>query len=444
MTLLDVKNLTVRNLSPYQQDEIIFKGLNFKPKANQITGLFGESGSGKSLLAQIIVGDQPSDVEISQGQLKCNALTSALMPQDPNHALNPYQRIEKQFKQIIENKTEKTKPISFSKLLSDLCFPNPKKILSAYPFQLSGGMKQRVLLALYLLLNPDLLILDDPFSGLDEETKEKIITFLKNYQHTNQSSILILSHNFKMLKKISDEIYFCENGQINKTNQKQTQQRYYRPKKSNAPQTETLIEIKKLSYATKRQKILKNISFSIHKSETLALIGKSGSGKTTIGRIIAGIIKPQTGKINTEHLTLEMIFQNPTFSLNPAHSIYQNLLKTAPFREKKKAREKIRYLLEKVKIDPRITHQKPAFFSDGEKQIFAILQSFLREPDLIILDEPTANLDPKSEKIILKLLRELQSETGTSFLFISHNLKLVESFADRIIQLQLGKIIDQH
>lgn len=492
----------------------ILKDVNLQVKPKDIIGLVGESGSGKSTLALALMGYTNDGCFIKSGaihfdnkdivQLPIEALAAirgsqiALIPQNAGQALTPTMKVGPQIQEVLQFHSDIDKEnykYRVLELLNDVKLPDPEQIFSRYPHQLSGGQQQRVAIAMALAVKPELLILDEPTTGLDATTQVHILDLLKALIHKHNVAMVFVSHDFGAVSRLCNKVCvmykgeIVEHGDIKKVllepehsytqallkavpvigkNQKNTL--------PVTPQDEVEKEISisltdlKISYhrntlwqsitrQAEPEATVDNINLTLKKGETLALIGESGSGKSTILKTIAGLNKANGGEIifngkpleilekrsKEQKKQIQMIFQNPDASLNPKQTILQILSKPLQLyfnMNSAQCHARAKELLIQVHLNPDYLYRNPTMLSGGEKQRVAIARAFASEPELLLCDEITSALDVTVQATVLTLLKELQLKFNTSYIFIAHDLAIVESIADQIAILNKGRICE--
>ena len=492
----------------------ILKDVNLQVKPKDIIGLVGESGSGKSTLALALMGYTNDGCFIKSGaihfdnkdivQLPIEALAAirgsqiALIPQNAGQALTPTMKVGPQIQEVLQFHSDIDKANYKSRvieLLNDVKLPDPEQIFSRYPHQLSGGQQQRVAIAMALAVKPELLILDEPTTGLDATTQVHILDLLKALIHKHNVAMVFVSHDFGAVSRLCNKVCvmykgeIVEHGDIKKVllepehsytqallkavpvigkNQKNTLP--VTPQDEVQKETSISLNDLKISYhrntlwqsitrQAEPEATVDNINLTLKKGETLALIGESGSGKSTILKTIAGLNKANGGKIifngkpleilekrtKEQKKQIQMIFQNPDASLNPKQTILQILSKPLQLyfnMNSAQCHERAKELLIQVHLNPDYLYRNPTMLSGGEKQRVAIARAFASEPELLLCDEITSALDVTVQATVLTLLKELQLKFNTSYIFIAHDLAIVESIADQIAILNKGRICE--
>lgn len=407
-------------------------------------------------------------------------------------ALNPVLTIAQQIKETLQQHTQLTKKQIYARtleLLQAVGIADVNHCAHAYPHQLSGGMRQRAMIAIALAANPILLIADEPTTALDVTLQAQVLKLLKDIQAKTGMSLLFISHDLAVVAQMADRVVVLQNGRAVEQATAvdfftHPQHPYSKKLFAASPslhvqaqhhltnQTNTLLKVENLKvYFPIRSGIFRrtvgyikavdDISLTLAAGETLALIGESGSGKTTTGRAILQLIKPTAGQVAFEnfqltqisskqlrHLRSEMqiIFQDPYASLDPRmliSDIIEEGMRIQKIGKTSKQRQaRIDELLTLVGLDPNAKSRYPHEFSGGQRQRICIARALAVEPKLLICDEPTSALDVSIQMQILKLLRHLQQELGLSYLLITHNFGVVNYLAQRVAVMYQGKIIE--
>ena len=510
--ILDVKNLSVDYITEKSSVKAV-RSVSFKVQKGQIFGLVGESGSGKSTVVQSILRTLPPPALITGGSvmLENEDILSAsisdiknyrwkkisIVMQSALNALNPVLTIKSQISDVFEFHTDYNQKEIENRIENLLDLINiDKSWLSSYPHQLSGGMKQRVVLAIALALMPPLIIMDEPTTALDVIIEREILLNILELKNRMEFSILFITHDLNLLLEFADEIAIMKNGHILDLDSAEKIQEggkhKYTKKLINSIPSATgnrkegvlsypekpnfsanpLLELKNVTKHFPVSGLLnqrtitavRDVSFKIHSGQILALVGESGSGKSTIAKLINRLIRPTFGDIllngeNTSvlrdrHVSLDyrkqiqMVFQDPFGSLNPIHTVYHHLerpLLRHHIISKKKIHNRIIEMLETVELIPGDEFAKkfPHEMSGGERQRVAIARALSLNPKLIVADEPTSMLDVSIRMDILEIFAQMRIKKNLAIIFITHDLASARYLADQIIVLQKGSIIEQ-
>ena len=416
--------------------------------------------------------------------------------QEPMSSLNPIYTIENQISEVLKihgKFSDKELKEKCLELLKQVQIPEPESRLSQYPHQLSGGQRQRVMIAIAIANNPDLLIADEPTTALDVTVQTEILKLLQGLQKKYQMSILFITHDLTIVRQISDRVCVMYNGSIKETGK--TKEIFENPKDnytkhllSSEPEERDLYYDKSgrsilagdnlnVTFNTKvkvsgKNKVLSinavnNISLDLKEGETLGIVGESGSGKTTLGQTLLRLVDRESnteveGKINffedrIDNLSrkqfkpfrnqMQIVFQDPYASLNPRLSVKQiieeGLIVALNVKDKNERLNKIENIMNEVGLEPSSMLRFPHEFSGGQRQRIAIARSFVLNPKFVLLDEPTSALDLSIQKQILELLLQLQKNHKTTYIFISHDLRVIRSISHNLIVMKDGSILEQ-
>ena len=416
--------------------------------------------------------------------------------QEPMSSLNPIYTIENQISEVLKihgKFSDKELKEKCLELLKQVQIPEPESRLSQYPHQLSGGQRQRIMIAIAIANNPDLLIADEPTTALDVTVQTEILKLLQSLQQKYQMSILFITHDLTIVRQISDRVCVMYNGKIKETGI--TKEIFENPKDeytkhllSSEPKERDLYYDKNgisilsgdnlnVTFNTKvkvsgKNKVLSinavnNISLDIKEGETLGIVGESGSGKTTLGQTLLRLVDRESntdveGEIKffddrIDHLSrkqfkpfrnqMQIVFQDPYASLNPRLSVKQiieeGLIVALNMKDKNERLNKIENIMNEVGLEPSSMLRFPHEFSGGQRQRIAIARSFVLNPKFVLLDEPTSALDLSIQKQILELLLQLQKNHKTTYIFISHDLRVIRSISHNLIVMKDGSILEQ-
>tara|TARA_A100001234_G_scaffold117867_2_gene103456 strand:- start:54216 stop:55664 length:1449 start_codon:yes stop_codon:yes gene_type:complete len=426
--------------------------------------IIGKSGSGKSLLAYAILGfENEYNAEKQYKNLTLNGLSISkpknisYIPQEPLSSLNPTLNILNHFR--INNKKNSTKinlREKIDSLLNEVGFENQEEILFKYPHELSGGMAQRILIALSLQNDPDLIIADEATSSLDNLNEKKILNLLRVICDSRNIGIILITHDYRIAKEFCDCIFKIENKIINQIPKDSIIDNINNENFKIFDVKEEIISMSKVSYFIDDNKILDDINLLIKKNESVGLLGSSGSGKSTIAKLITKYHSGFTGSVkafdkNIEDYTyveysakVQHVYQDLLGSLNPRKKIKNILLDLNKLIniEQKEFKDLINYYFKKLNLDYEILQNTPLEISGGQRQRVLIIKSLLWSPSLIVLDEPVSSLDPEIQYEIIDIINTLKNDKNLTFLAISHDIKFIEKVCDRIYILKEGQIIE--
>tara|TARA_B100000579_G_scaffold423969_1_gene427785 strand:- start:5765 stop:7369 length:1605 start_codon:yes stop_codon:yes gene_type:complete len=490
------------------------KNISFQINQGEIFGLVGESGSGKSTVVQALIRTLPPPAVITRGEViidKTDVLSLSavevkkyrwkqvsIVMQSALNALNPIMTVEDQIKDVLETHKNITGLKADEKVkqllhLVDVSKENAKN----YPHQLSGGMRQRIVIAIALALTPPIIIMDEPTTALDVIVEREILSKIIQLRKELDFTILFITHDLNLLLEFADKIAIMKDGEMLEVNtvekiKKGGKHSYTKkligalpsasgprqknllskPKELKFPKT-PILEVQGLSktfqssglFSKSEVEVVKNINFEVFQGEIIALVGESGSGKSTIARLISRLIRPTSGNIlldgrNTKvsearkvpleyRKTVQMVFQDPFASLNSVHTVYHHLsrpLTRQNLYDKKTISKMINQNLEEVGLLPGKNFAKkfPHEMSGGERQRVAIARALCIEPKIIIADEPTSMLDVSIRMEILEIFAKLRIEKNLTIIFITHDLASARYLADRILVLSKGTLVEQN
>ncbi len=502
MSLLQIKQLNLGFENNQALTQVVFD-LDLSIEKGQIHALVGESGSGKSVTALSIVQllDSPP-LRIMSGEINwqdedlTNASEARLREirgdkisvifQEPMTSLNPLHAIEKQLGEVIMLHTLCTKKqaaIKALEWLKKVGIREPEQKLKALPHQLSGGEKQRIMIAMALVNEPDLLIADEPTTALDVTIQAQILSLIIKLQRETQMSVLFITHDLSIVQRIADHVSVMEKGKIVESADKETlfnqPQHPYTQKllaaepSGKAVDTLTqqpLLDIEQLKVwfpirkgilqrAVDHFKAVDDINFKLAVGETLGIVGESGSGKSTLAKAILQLIgsdgkivflnqdiqglKQKQMREYRQHM--QVVFQDPYGSLSPRMSVGEIIgegLDIHSPNDVASRNARIMEVMKEVEIDPDWRERYPNEFSGGQRQRIAIARALVLRPKLLILDEPTSSLDRTIQIQIIELLKHLQSKYQLSYLFISHDLAVIKALSHNVLVMQSGKVIE--
>jgi microcin C transport system ATP-binding protein len=502
MNLLDIQQLNLGFEYNQSLTQIVFD-LDLAIEKGQIHALVGESGSGKSVTALSIIQllDSPP-LKIMSGEINWQGkdLTKAseaqlreirgdkisVIFQEPMTSLNPLHSIEKQLGEVIMLHTLCSKKQASQKTLewlNKVGIREPLQKLKALPHQLSGGEKQRIMIAMALVNEPDLLIADEPTTALDVTIQAQILSLIVKLQRETNMGVLFITHDLSIVKRVADHVSVMEKGKIVESADKNTlfnhPQHTYTQKllaaepSGSAAQTltqQSLLKVEQLKVwfpirkglfqrTVEHFKAVDDINLTLNMGETLGIVGESGSGKSTLAKAILQLItsngtivflgeyiqglKQQQMRAHRQHL--QVVFQDPYGSLSPRMSvgdiIGEGLDIHAP-NDTAGREARIIEVMKEVEIDPSWRERYPNEFSGGQRQRIAIARALILRPKLLILDEPTSSLDRTIQIQIIELLKHLQSKYQLSYLFISHDLAVIKTLSHNVLVMQSGKVIE--
>ncbi len=511
--LIHVRDLTV-SFKTRHESILAVDRLNFELKENQILGIVGESGSGKSQTVLSIMGLLEQN-GYATGDAKFNGVNLlslsksemnrirgkeiGMIFQDPMSSLNPYITIGSQMGQILAQHSDLTRKEREEKcveMLDSVGIVNPRQRFDGYSFELSGGMRQRVMIASALLTSPKLLIADEPTTALDVTVQEKILDLILEVRDRFDMSVILITHDLGVVARTCEKVLVMKQGQLQE--QGEVDQIYYSPKNEytrellnksrrinlidsrdldgkdeneceekklvEAKEVSVLFNLPKESLLAPRKQIaaVNKVSAEVWEGEILGVVGESGSGKSTFSRTILGLQKITSGALRvlgqdlnsqktavkkTLRKRMQVVFQDPFSSLNPRMTIQEILLEPLLvfFSELDRGVhfDRIRNVLVEVGLDERFLGRYPHELSGGQCQRVAISRALLPIPELLVCDEAVSALDASVRAEIIDLLVRLKSERGLTIVFIAHDLAVVRKICDRVIVMEKGKVVEQ-
>ncbi len=504
-TLLEIEDLSI-SFGHGERESRAVRNIGFSIGKGEIVALVGESGSGKSVTAlsamqllpyplahhptgsirfkgEEILGAGPATLQRIRGD------RIGMIFQEPMTSLNPLHTIERQIAEVlaihrrIEASASRSRVLE---LLNQVGLRDAENRLGAYPHQLSGGQRQRVMIAMALANDPELLIADEPTTALDVTIQAQILALLKDLQAQRGMSMLLITHDLGIVRRIADRVCVMTDGEI--VEQGDTKQVFEAPQHDytkhllaaepkgrpleTAPDTPVVIECDNLKvwFPIKRGvlrrtvghvKAVDGVSVKIREGRTVGVVGESGSGKTTLALGLLRLEKSEgpivflgnrVDGLNWKQLRpirhdMQVVFQDPYGSLSPRLSVSEiigeGLLVHRPEMTYDERRALVSETLREVDLDPSTQDRYPHEFSGGQRQRISIARAMVLKPKLVVLDEPTSALDMSVQAQIVDLLRDLQSAHNLAYMFISHDLKVVRALADEVIVMRNGLVVEQ-
>lgn len=521
--LLSVDNLRISTSEAGSPTVDLVKGVSFALRRGTVCAIVGESGSGKSLTAAAILGlldpglriAPESRIALDGKELTCLSAAMrrqirgkrvGMVFQEPGSCLNPVLRVGHQIAFPLRTHlglSRRQALVRAEELLDEVGMPDPRNQARAFPHELSGGLQQRVMIAAAIACGPELLIGDEPTSALDVAVQGQILNLLARLRRDRAMTMLLISHDLSLVAKVADSVVVYHEGEIKEQGRAEAvlrspQKAYTRglveagthlhrrqpaakdereeqgPSSNlggNASNTPTALEARSLSktytvrthrFSRRNVAAVRNVSFSLRRSETLGVVGESGSGKTTLAMCLLRLIEASSGQVllhgrsildlpNREvrllRRRIQMVFQDPYASLNPRKNVLDIL--TGPMRihglnpepgDRELAALK---LLDRVGLPNTALSRHPQQFSGGERQRIAIARALAVQPDILVCDEAVSALDASVQVQILDLLRQLQRDLGMAYVFISHDLSAVSYMADRLLVMLEGAVVER-
>jgi len=509
--VVSVRNLTVD--FPLRRGNFrAVDDISFDIMPGEVLGVVGESGAGKSMTGSAIIGLIEPPGRITGGEVlldgrridnlpaeemaKLRGKRIGMVFQDPLTSLNPLYTIGEQLVETIRRHLPLSEAQARQRaidLLAEAGIPSPQDRIDSYPHQFSGGMRQRVVIALALAAEPELIIADEPTSALDVSVQAQIIKVLKRLCESRGAAVMLITHDMGVIAETANRMIVMNKGKIVETGPvgdviKRPREDYTKRlikaipsikdetrRHDVPPGKEALIRVEGLSrvfdlsssafdrlFGSGTRKVVKavnDVSFEIRKGSTYGLVGESGSGKSTCARMMVGLIPPTGGRVMLDgsdiwaggsasrRKRVQMIFQDPYASLNPrwrVRDIVAEPIKALGLASgRAEIEDRVADLLERVRLDGTAMRKFPHEFSGGQRQRIAIARALSSQPEFIVCDEPTSALDVSVQAQVLDLMRKLQDEFGLTYLLISHNLAVVRQMADNVGVLHNGVLVEQ-
>jgi len=502
--VIDIQDLWVEARSSGGSFQPIVEGVSVSVYPGEVVALIGESGSGKTTTALSAMAYSKPGCRIASGRISLNGRDllnldqeerrqlrgreAAYVAQSAAAAFNPAIRIGDQ---VIESTAiHQLMPRDDAlreavKLYQRLDLPDPEQLSSRYPHQVSGGQLQRLMAAMAMSSSPALLILDEPTTALDVTTQISVLSAFKDLIRDQNTAAIYVTHDLAVVAQIADRIVVMQNGKVMEAGSTeqiisrpenaytQTLMAAVRPPPKSMPlevegsdrtEDETIVSVDSITAGygrTQTKIVLQDVSVAVPKGKVVGVIGESGCGKSTLARVIAGLLPQLSGEIyhhgqglpsaarrRTRSVlkNIQIVFQMPDVAINPRHRVREILGRpldlfiglSASARE-----SRIDELLELVELPTSYKTRLPGELSGGEKQRINLARALAAEPELILCDEVTSALDTVVGKAIIDLLKKLQANLGVAYLFISHDLSTVASFADHVVVLYAGRVVEQ-
>ena len=505
--VLSVRDLQVQ-VATTEGAKTVLDGLSFDLMPGETLCLAGESGSGKSMTALAIMGLLPEpmariaggtirlgDMELTglseQGYRRVRSSRVAMIFQEPMTSLNPLMTVQRQLVEVLLEHgvcTRTEAPARALDLLRDVWLTEPERRLKQYPHELSGGMRQRVMIAIALACGPDVLIADEPTTALDVTVQAEILDLIRLLQQKHDTTVLLITHDMGVVAEMADRVIVMRHGrQVEAAPVAEMfmdpQSDYARellaavPRLGAAPPRperqlgDPVISVRDLSVRfdirggilnrpVARVHAVEGVSFGIRGGETLALVGESGCGKSTIGKALLGLV-PWQGSIEiagrqTRGLArrqlkpvlrdIQMVFQDPGASLDARMTVRDQVAEPMivhGIAHGPELDDRVEYLFRRVGLSPDMLDRYPHEFSGGQRQRVCVARALSLSPRVIVADESVSALDVSVQAQVLDLLQELQAEDGLAYLFISHDMAVIEQVADRVMVMRLGQVVEE-
>ena len=480
------------------------RGVSLDVQPGDYVAVVGESGSGKSTLAHAIIGQLPDAATVTAGTVnvagvdvtadpkaarRLGGTVVGFVPQEPGVSLHPNIRVVDQVAEVVRIKSRigrKAARALACDALAEAGFPDPRVNGSRFPHELSGGTRQRVLIAIAIVGNPNLLVADEPTSALDVTVQRAVLDQLDRIRDKHQMAIVLITHDLALAAERSDRVAVMYNGEIVEQNSSAAvfvdpQAAYTRALLASSPTLQnkrlvpatasntesdtSAIRVQGLTKHFGRGKnkhvALSDVSFDVKHGKTLALVGESGSGKSTIARSVVRLVRPTSGSVEVlgHNMTalsgadlramrrrIQIVYQNPYASLDPRFTVSELIeepLRALRIGSAASRHQRSESLVNDVALPGDVLDRRPSELSGGQRQRVAIARALALDPEVVVLDEPVSALDVSVQTQILQLLVDLQASRDLSYLFITHDLAVVRQIADDVVVLRQGVVVEQ-
>ncbi|MBV8912104.1 MAG: ABC transporter ATP-binding protein [Acetobacteraceae bacterium] len=503
MPLVAIDGLTLA-LPPGADRRFAVQDVSFAVNAGEILCVVGESGSGKSVCAQALMGLLPPAIQPVQGRIAFDGMDLlslsraewkglrgrriAMIFQEPMTALNPVMRIGDQVMESFEAHgllTPGERRSRALRLLREVGLPDPERMLRAYPHQISGGQRQRAMIAMALALEPALLVADEPTTALDVTTQAQILELIREIQRRRGMGVVFITHDFGVVREIADRVVVLRRGVVVEEGDARAvlgapTHEYTRalldavpslvpPERGAGEQepvacavtglTKTYVVRDGMFSALRRVEAVREVSFTLRRGETLGLVGESGCGKSSLARLVTRLADPDSGSVKLGEVDfgsargrvlrearrrIQIVFQDPFASLDPRRKVGPSIAEgpIAAGTPRREALARASRLLELVGLGPEVAGRYPHEFSGGQRQRIGIARALALEPEVLVADEPVSALDVTVQKQVLELLEALKARLRLSMLFITHDLHVAAQVCDRIAVMHQGQIVE--
>ena len=503
--VLELKDVSIVYRQGLQTTRVVDQ-VSFSIQPGEVVALVGESGSGKTTTAQSIIGLLAENGHLEHGSILLNGTdisgwssrrldslrgsSISLIPQDPTSSLNPVKTVGDQVAEVLQihrkKMPRKARDARVVELLTRVGLSHPEQRAKQFPHQLSGGMKQRVLIAIAIALQPALIIADEPTSALDVRVQKRILDLIDALRVEFGTAVLFVTHDLALAAERADRLLVFRKGKVQEQGitadvLRAPKSEYTRQLFSDAPaltprarlasqgisENDNAIVVRNVSkqFALGGKnapmfKALDDVSFTVARGTTHSLVGESGSGKTTLARLLLGFQRPDSGQLFIDGVDIaqlsgeplrqarkkiQLVYQNPFASLDPSQTLFKvieepllNFYKLS--REERQSR--VHQIAERVALPLELLQRKPHELSGGQRQRVALARALILEPQVLVLDEATSALDVTVQAQILRLLVQLQQDLGLTYLFISHDLATVRQISHSVSVLNQGKQVD--
>jgi len=478
-----VSVLTVQDLSISIDGRLLVDGVSFEVALGECVAIVGESGAGKSLTAAAMLGLTPAGARVSSSALIIDGVEArrfsqsqwrrvrgnriGLVAQDALVSLDPLRRIGAEIAEplvIHRDLSRAERRERTLELLESVAMPGPSTRMTQYPHELSGGLRQRALIASALAGEPSVLIADEPTTALDTTVQAHVLALLREIADAG-TAVVFISHDFAAVRRVADRVLVMRAGRViehgtmaeilDAPNETYTRELIaastHAPREDRFGLGDAVLTGIGVSKAFAGVPAVTDASFTLVSGQTLGIVGESGSGKTTLARMIVGVEKPDAGDLRwhaTDHgrqHRVQLVHQNPLGAFDPRWTIARSLREALAAGGVPRAHRAARVaaLMKEVELTPELARRRPAQLSGGQRQRAAIARALAADPDVLVLDEPVSALDPSVREKVLRLLGRLQRGRGLTMIFVSHDLGVVAAVSDDVLVMKDGVIVEQ-
>jgi peptide/nickel transport system ATP-binding protein len=480
-----MSGLTVRGLGVSIGDLRAVDGLDLEVAPGECVAIIGESGAGKSLTARALLGLSPAGATVRADALDIDGVDAralserawrrlrgsriALVSQDALVSLDPLRRVETEVAEPLRLHGERMpRPALRDRvhaLLAEVAMPEPARRARQYPHELSGGLRQRALIASALAGAPTILVADEATTALDATVQARILALLRDIADRGVA-VVFISHDFSAVRGVADRVLVMRDGRVVERGATEAvfedpQHPYTRslvaaaahePRPTSGEEAPARLRVRGLSKAFDVPAAV-DVSFAVARGRTLGIVGESGSGKTTVARMIVGVERPDAGEVLLDGEVptaaalrrIQLVHQNPAGALDPRWRIGRSIAEALEAGGVPRAarRQRALELLAEVELDPVLARRRPSELSGGQRQRVAIARALAADPEVLVLDEPVSALDPLVRERVLALLARLQRDRGLTLVFVSHDLDVVAAVADEVLVMKDGVVVEQ-
>ncbi|MGM1016539.1 MAG: ATP-binding cassette domain-containing protein [Actinomycetota bacterium] len=473
-----MSSLTVSGLRISIGGATLVDGVDIDVAPGECVAIVGESGAGKTLTARALLGLAPTNARVEAAELRVDGVDArtfterqwrplrgariALVSQDALVSLDPLRRVGAEVAEPLEIHRRLGRAERRSRaleLLASVAMPEPERRAAQYPHELSGGLRQRALIASALAADPAILVADEPTTALDATVQARVLTLLRDIADAG-TAVVFVSHDFAAVRRVADRVIVMRRGRVVESGpvtdvldsprddytRDLIAATMHRPRAVMPASTDPVLTVSDVSKSFRGAPAVSRATFTVHRGRTVGIVGESGSGKTTLARLIVGVERADHGALHWQGThRVQLVHQNPLGAFDPRWSVGRSLREAVEAGGVPRAERatRVAVLLAEVDLDPALARRRPAELSGGQRQRAAIARALAADPDVLVLDEPVSALDPSVRERVLHLLLRLQGERDLTMIFVSHDLDVVAAVADDVLVMQDGVIVEQ-